>query len=71
VDQGEIEALPSLNRHLAHGLEKVLLFSAGFRLNQIENRPPDRQLPQLPPSDPLILTTFANNSSALPVDWLS
>jgi hypothetical protein len=39
VDQGGTEALPSLNCHLVHGLEKVLLRSAVFPLNQIEKPP--------------------------------
>jgi hypothetical protein len=52
VDQGGIEALPSLNCHLVNGLEKILLWSADFPLNQIENRPLSGNCHSYPPRPP-------------------
>ena len=49
---GGIEALPSLNCHLVHGLEKSLVQSADFPHNQIEIRHFVQQLRQLPPRPP-------------------
>ena len=51
--RGESKPLLSLNCHLGHGRKKSFYGQQISHLyNQIENRPPDRQLPQLLPQTP-------------------